>query len=228
MVSRSVLTGSLLAEKFREHVVDAEYQRELQSPEAGIKPGESMVIWDFASSVQPTDLVHLSEWAERLPILVLGSGFSPSLQADFLLSGARGYVDHQESFPALLSAVRRISRGGMRFSDEAYSAGVGRLRQRTRRPPAESRTALTERERQLVMHLIEGASNKEIADRMEISISTVKTHLQNIYGKLGVNNRMALVLGISSGTSLQLPSSESVLSLLQAQRGKPGRGKKNS
>ena len=221
VVSKSALTGNLLAEKFREHVVDAQYARELSSAETGIKVGEAIVVWDLSSSPQSSDLVRLSESAERTPVLVLGSGFSPILQADFLLNGARGYVDHQESFPALLSAVRRVARGGMRFSDEAYSAGVGRLRQRSRRPSSETRSSLTERERELLLYLVEGASSKEIADRMHISISTVKTHLQNIYGKLGVNNRMTLVLGLSSGGALQLSATDSMLTALQAHRRRP-------
>lgn len=218
VVSNSVLTGNLLAEKFREHAADAQYVRDPGSVAAAIKDSEAVVIWDLSTSPQSSDFVRLSEWAERLPVLVLGSRFSPLLQADFLLNGARGYADHQESFSALLSAVRRVGRGGMRFGDEVYSAGFGRLRHRSHRSASDLRSSLTTRERELVLHLVEGASNKEIAERMRISISTVKTHVQNIYSKLGVNNRMALVLGFSSGRVAQLSATEAMLPLIPPPR----------
>ena len=52
---------------------------------------------------------------------------------------------------------------------------------------------LTTRERDVLNELANGSSNKEIADNLCISLATVKTHIINIYGKLGVNNRVAAV-----------------------------------
>lgn len=52
---------------------------------------------------------------------------------------------------------------------------------------------LTEREWEVLQEISGGKSNKEIAEKLCISLSTVKTHLINIYGKLGVNNRLSAV-----------------------------------
>lgn len=52
---------------------------------------------------------------------------------------------------------------------------------------------LTEREEEVLSQIATGKTNQEIADTLCISLATVKTHLINIYGKLGVNNRMAAV-----------------------------------
>jgi len=52
-------------------------------------------------------------------------------------------------------------------------------------------TPLTERERDMLQLLLDGHANQEIADRLSISIPTVKTHLSNLYTKLGVRNRVA-------------------------------------
>jgi two-component system nitrate/nitrite response regulator NarL len=51
---------------------------------------------------------------------------------------------------------------------------------------------LTRRERQVMALVAEGLSNKEIARRLNVAEGTVKTHLHNIYGKVGVANRTAL------------------------------------
>jgi DNA-binding NarL/FixJ family response regulator len=52
---------------------------------------------------------------------------------------------------------------------------------------------LTPRERELVVLLRDGLTNQEIAERLVISTGTVRTHLENIFGKLGVHSRTAAV-----------------------------------
>jgi ATP/maltotriose-dependent transcriptional regulator MalT len=52
---------------------------------------------------------------------------------------------------------------------------------------------LTVRELELVVLLRDGLTNQEIAERLVISTTTVRTHLENIYGKLGVHTRTAAV-----------------------------------
>ncbi|MHB8066156.1 MAG: response regulator transcription factor, partial [Ruminiclostridium sp.] len=53
--------------------------------------------------------------------------------------------------------------------------------------------ALTEREREVLYELANGCTNKQIAENLYISLATVKSHIINIYGKLGVNNRVAAI-----------------------------------
>jgi LuxR family maltose regulon positive regulatory protein len=52
---------------------------------------------------------------------------------------------------------------------------------------------LTEREIEVLKELAQGSSNKQIAEKLYISLATVKSHIMNLYGKLGVNNRVAAV-----------------------------------
>ena len=51
---------------------------------------------------------------------------------------------------------------------------------------------VSEREAEIVSLLVEGLSNQEIAKKLFISPNTVKTHIKNIYAKLGVSNRLQL------------------------------------
>jgi two-component system NarL family response regulator len=55
--------------------------------------------------------------------------------------------------------------------------------------PAAARPVLSQRELQILTHLVEGSSNKEIAAAVHLSPDTVKSHLKNIYQKLNVHNR---------------------------------------
>jgi len=58
-------------------------------------------------------------------------------------------------------------------------------------PPANALVEpLTAREREVLLLLLEGASNSEIAHKLVLSVNTVKKHVMNIYGKLGVQNRV--------------------------------------
>ena len=62
---------------------------------------------------------------------------------------------------------------------------------------------LTPRERELVGFVAGGASNKDIARRLSISVSTVKTHLTSIFGKLGLSTRLELAVAIGRATALR-------------------------
>ena len=59
---------------------------------------------------------------------------------------------------------------------------------------ARAHDSLTTRERQIMLVLAEGLTNKEIARRLRLTEGTVKVHLHNIYQKLGISNRTALAI----------------------------------
>ena len=62
------------------------------------------------------------------------------------------------------------------------------------KPAARANDPLTSRERQIVLVVSEGLSNKQIARRLRLTEGTVKVHLHNIYQKLGVSNRTTLAI----------------------------------
>lgn len=63
--------------------------------------------------------------------------------------------------------------------------------------------ALTVQERRVLLHVAEGLSNAEIADRLVVAPSTVRKHLENAYRKLGVTNRLAALHAVQGGLSLE-------------------------
>jgi LuxR family maltose regulon positive regulatory protein len=64
---------------------------------------------------------------------------------------------------------------------------------------ATCRELLTEREKEVLQELAVGRTNMQIAEKLCVSLATVKTHINNIYSKLGVNNRVAAVNAIKAG-----------------------------
>jgi NarL family two-component system response regulator LiaR len=85
----------------------------------------------------------------------------------------------------LAAAIRAAHVGRLTLSPEAAQA----LAQASL-APADN---LTDRERDVLALMVEGLPNQEIAERLVVSVSTVKFHISNILAKLGVENRVAAV-----------------------------------
>jgi NarL family two-component system response regulator LiaR len=115
-----------------------------------------------------------------------------SFQEDELVQGAMkvgaiGYLMKNVSARELAAAIRAAKDGKMTLSPEAAQALVRATQQ------AAETNDLTERERQVLKLMVEGLNNAEIAERLVVSLSTVKYHISNVLMKLGVDNRVAAV-----------------------------------
>ena len=143
-------------------------------PDSVIPPG-------VASSLAPTALVVLTTAPHRSAIEV------------FIELGARGVILKDAGAGLLLRAIRSVIAGGYwvdrepvtDFAQALYRLGV-RTRQRT--------FGLTDRESEIVGAVASAYSNKEIAQLFEISETTVKHHLTNIFDKVGVSTRLELAM----------------------------------
>jgi two-component system, NarL family, nitrate/nitrite response regulator NarL len=104
--------------------------------------------------------------------------------------GAKGIVLKEAALPELVQCVRRVAAGGHWLPSDLINAAL------ERRGGCQSAgrvaESLTNRERQIVLMVAGGLSNKDVGRRLDLSEGTVKVHLHNVYGKLGVNNRTAL------------------------------------
>jgi two-component system, NarL family, nitrate/nitrite response regulator NarL len=108
--------------------------------------------------------------------------------------GAMGIVTRQASFDDLVHAIVAAARGECGCSPRVATALVRRVAtvaaERRRVPPY---PALTLREREIVELLIEGLSNKEIASRLLLGVSTVKNHVHNVLRKVQARTRSEAV-----------------------------------
>jgi two-component system nitrate/nitrite response regulator NarL len=122
-------------------------------------------------------------------VVFLSTVTESGLVYDMLARGAAGYVDKSSSSEEICSAIIAVSRGEIVLSP---SLDGGVLRQIHLRA-AEPAIKVTPREREVLRLVAEGLSASEIASRLFIQPSTVKSHLHNLYGKLGVAERAAAV-----------------------------------
>lgn len=110
--------------------------------------------------------------------------------------GARGVVLKTAATPLLYKCIRAVVAGEYWIGHERVQDLVTSLRaftdaQSGGRPPA---ATLTRRETQVALAVLEGASNREIAQKLGLGEQTVKNHLSSIFDKLGVSSRLELAL----------------------------------
>jgi len=113
---------------------------------------------------------------------------------EMLAAGASGYVPKRAAPEDLLTAIRAAHRGEVFIYPSLAKALVKDFvaRLENGKLPAEM-DGLTEREREVLTHLAEGASNQDIAEVLNISSNTVARHRENIMRKLNLHSRAALV-----------------------------------
>ncbi len=122
-----------------------------------------------------------------IQIIALTSFQEDELVQNVLKAGAIGYLMKNVSARELSAAIKAAREGKMTLSPEAAQALVHASQQ------AQETETLTERERDVLKLMVEGLNNAEIAERLVVSLSTVKYHISNILMKLGVDNRVAAV-----------------------------------
>ncbi len=122
-------------------------------------------------------------------VLVLGAELDQREQARVARAGAAGYLAKDAQREALLAALRHLARGGQHFSDPSIAAPAPGSD-----PPGSERetSSLSRRELEVLVRIAEGYTNKQIADRLGISVRTVETHRENLMRKLGVQGTAAL------------------------------------
>lgn len=124
----------------------------------------------------------------QVQILVLTSFKEGDLIKKALEAGAIGYLLKDVSADDLARAIRSAHAGRATLSPEAAQSLV----ETTNLPPAPG-LDLTEREREVLALMVEGLSNTQIAAKLGVSSSTIKSHVSNILSKLGVASRTEAV-----------------------------------
>jgi len=171
------------------HMVDSDYLKQ-----SGAKRS-AVAIVDFKYYGLPHG-VHFNS-----PVMVLSS--VPTFKEGFTLLqlGIRGYGNRHMRDSNLRQAIQNVFEGQIWLPPSIVSSLIDVVGGAGNAENQESRdallNALSKREREVALQVAKGRSNQEVADRMFVSLRTIKAHLSSIYEKTGVRNRLELGLALS-------------------------------
>ena len=188
-----------------------ETREELEALASRFKPALVIVDASFAgeSLLDVIDKVI----AQNSKVLMIGGEEDKTLTLKALIRGLNGVIGRKSTPDLVRRSIRAVVSGEIWVSRQLTSSLIDSLRsgttdnaalektvalmfQKERKEPAspEHNYGLTRRELQIIGALVEGQTNKDIAATFGVSEYTVKHHLTNVFDKLGVYNRVELVL----------------------------------
>jgi DNA-binding NarL/FixJ family response regulator len=137
-------------------------------------------------------VARLKEIAPDTQLLILTTYEDGDLIFESLRAGASGYLLKNMPPAEIVQAVEQVHAGGSPMSMR-IARKVVKYFQEAKPSPSET-SALTKREQEVLTLLARGYLYKEIADHLGVSLSTVRVHLQAVYGKLHVHSRTQAVV----------------------------------
>jgi len=139
----------------------------------------------------------------KTSVIMLTSFDTPEYMAKAIALGAAGFLSKETDPEAIPQAVRAVAAGEAIVDLELLRAALQMASSPAARPAEFRRTSsgeLTEQEVRILKLMAEGMSNSEVAEALSVSRNTVKTHVHNIFAKLGVTDRtQAVILAMRKG-----------------------------
>lgn len=129
-------------------------------------------------------------------ILMLSMHSEDTLIRQALEAGAKGYVLKNAMDLDLVSAIKKVADGKTVLDSQITRGGTLK---------GERDTGLTQRELEILQHIVAGKSNKEIANELKLSVNTVSVHRANIMDALGIHKTAELVVYAIRNGLVNLP-----------------------
>jgi len=155
-----------------------------------------IVLYDTFGQVQGTG-IDLEDFVRdsRAKVVIYSWNLQPQLIKQALDQGARGYLSKVLTGPEIVGALERVMRGEIVVLTGEHETSVGGVGDWPGRD-----AGLSSREAEIIALITQGLSNQAIADRIYISINTVKSNIRVAYRKMGVETRSQAVLwGVENG-----------------------------
>jgi DNA-binding NarL/FixJ family response regulator len=131
-------------------------------------------------------LADIAVLTKRVVVVVVTADEHAEVALAAMRAGARAVVFKRFAPESLIDALRTAAQGQLWLPPDLRTHLIAGLQ--------ESVPVLTPREREIIRHVARGLRNAEVAKKLFISETTVKTHLNNIFQKLGVRDRVELTL----------------------------------
>jgi len=165
---------------------------------AALNPDIILLDLDLGSENSLDFLPELLAVGNGARVIVVTGVPDPELHLRAVRLGAMGVVLKVESAQFLIKAIRKVYSGEVWLNNSIVSSVMMELlhpkASKKKEPEAEKIASLTEREREVIGLVAEGRRNKQIGDRLFISEKTVRHYLTSIFDKLGVTDRLALMI----------------------------------
>lgn len=143
---------------------------------------------------------RIKKISEEILILILTIYDENELIFEALCAGASGYLVKKTPPAKLLDAIKEANDGGAPMTSNIARKVVDYFKTSKPMQKVDDNIALTKREKEVLSGLVEGNSYKAIADKLHISIETVRFHFRNVYKKLHVHSQSeAVVKAIKEG-----------------------------
>jgi len=141
-------------------------------------------------------VARFRELRPSLAVIVLTASAAEHVMVSAIEAGVSGFLSKTRSLTEVTSAVRAAAAGEAVISPEM----LARLLPRLNRHGRAGRETLTEREREVLGLLSEGLTNAAIAERLVVSVHTVRNHVANLSAKLGASSKLeALSIAVREG-----------------------------
>jgi two-component system nitrate/nitrite response regulator NarL len=122
-------------------------------------------------------------------ILIVTAGISDQEAIQLVQSGVAGILHKHNSTEMLCQTIRKVAQGEV-WLEEKYLGSLFRFVDRSR--PA-ARPKLRERDRMVLRFILQGLTNRQIAERMELTEGAIKATLRQVFARLGVRTRAQMV-----------------------------------
>jgi len=141
---------------------------------------------------------RIKEERRRTAVIIVTNHEDPAYLRTAVDAGAAGYLLKDVSRELLVGAVREVASGGSFIETQTLRSVLSQVP--VAGPAPEAARGLTRREREILAHVADGLSNREIAERLVLSPETVKSHVAAVLNKLDLSDRtQAAVYAVRHG-----------------------------
>ncbi len=156
-----------------------------------------IVLVDVGLSSAAKGVARLREAVPQASVVVMNFPASHDDLLGFVRAGVAGFILKDATLEEIAGAMRRVAAGARalpRVLAGRLFAHVAAESQGAARREAQADARLTRREREVILQIADGLSNKEIAERLHVATHTVKSHVHSILEKLGLRTRLEVAV----------------------------------